>query len=892
MTVLFADMVGSTTLTVSNDAEVVRERLALLFDRAREVLEGHGATVEKFIGDAVMAVFGVPRAHEDDAERAVRAAHALLAAFAAHAEGPIQRVELRVGINTGEVATGGGGGDQLLATGQAVNFASRLQSAAAPGEILIGPLTRRLVAPTVRIGPVRRVAAKGLGDIEAWPVEGLISPVPTGSHPLPADSRFVGRERELALLGSLAEHAASSGRPYLVTITGDAGIGKSRLVDEFVASLQGALVIATRCPPYGEGLALWPIEQVVGPTPAATPQHQVVEDFRRHLEVLAHDGLVVLVVEDLHWAETAFLDAVEEIVDRARGAIFVLCTARPELFTSRPGWGGGRPTAASVAVGPLADDAVERLVASVDAKPISAGAIASVVAHGEGNPLFIQEYVRALREDDRSALGGAVPPTLRALIAARLDRVPAETRRLLLLASVIGRTFGLEALGALGVDAGKATGLLDDAERLELVRSLDPPGITDRRFTFAHVLYRDVAYAGLPKAARSEEHDHLSRLMESRPSEIGVAAHHGEQAFLLATELGSRSATALGVRAFDLLRRAAEDRRARTDSHAALSFYRRALQVAAAAGVSEHEALEMRARAVIARLRIDGSAEAVAELDEILSAARTEAPSGLLVQLLAWRYSISLLDDAQMAAQLIQEAIAVAERAGDTTRVAYARWASAELYAAGGDLAGQRRTLESARAQMSSIGSTYWLVPCLVDLADNALQRGDGAEAERFAKDALLASESGVSAINRFRSLEVASRARLSAGDIAEAGRYADAATVLARDIGEPWASARAALASAAYRRALGDLDGAGRMLEAALKDAEQAARPTMRGVLTELRAALATVRAERGDRAGAAALLASARTDAPRADARARAYIATAARAIEDMAAGGTVRA
>lgn len=876
MTVLFADMVGSTTLTVSNDAEVVRERLSTLFERARGILEAHGATVEKFIGDAVMAVFGVPRGHEDDAERAVRAAYALLAAFASDAEGPIQRVELRIGINTGEVATGAGGGEQFLATGQAVNFASRLQSAAAPGEILIGPLTRRLVAPTARIGRARRISAKGLGEVEAWPVEGLVSPVPTGSHPLPADSRFVGRDRELSLLGSLAEHAASSGRPYLVTISGDAGIGKSRLVDEFVATLKGALVITTRCPPYGEGLALWPIEQIVGPTPVATPQHQVIKAFRHHLEVFAHDGLVALVVEDLHWAETAFLDAIEELVDQARGAILVLCTARPELFTSRPGWGGGRPTAASLAVGPLADDAVERLVGSFGSEPIPAGAIASVITHSEGNPLFIQEYVRALRDDDRSALGGAVPPTLRALITA----------------SVVGRTFGLETLGALGIDSGRAAALLEDAARLELVTPLDPVGITDRRFSFAHVLYRDVAYAGLPKADRSEDHDRLSRLLEGRGGEVGVAAHHAEQAFLLAAELGSRHAASLGLRAFDLLRRAAEDRRARTDSHAALSFYRRALQVAAAAGVSEREALEMRARAAIARLRIDGSTESIAELDAILAEARQSAPADLLVQLLAWRYSISLLDDAETAARLIREAIAVAERAGDMTRVTYARWASAELYAAGGDLAGQRRALESARAQMSSTGATYWLVPCLVDIADNALERGDRAEADRFANDALLASESGVSAINRFRSLEVASRARLAAEDIAGAGRYADAATVLARDIGEPWASARAALASARYRRASGDLEGAARILDAALKDAEQAARPTMRGVVTELRATLAIVKAERGDLGGAIALVAAARADAPRADARARKHIAAAARALEDGAARGAVRA
>jgi len=893
VTVLFADMVGSTTLTVSNDAEVVRERLASLFARARSVLEEHGATVEKFIGDAVMAVFGIPGAHEDDAQRAVRAAHALLASFSTAADGPIQRVELRIGINTGEVATGTAGGDQFLATGEAVNLASRLQSAAAPGEILIGPLTRQLAAGTVRTGPARRVAAKGFGEVEAWPVEGLVSPVPSAAHPIAEDPRFVGREREIQLLTGLMLHAASTGRPYLVTVVGDAGIGKTRLVDEFVATVSGALIVRTRCPPYGEGLALWPIEQILGPDPSATAQSELVGSFRRHLEVLAQDGLVVLVVEDLHWAETAFTDAIEQIVDRARGAILVICTARDDLFVSHPGWGGGRAAAANVALGPLTDEAVERLIGSLASEQVPAPAIASVVAHGEGNPLFIREYLRALREDDRGALSGAVPPTLRALIAARLDRAPVDTRRILRTASVVGRTFGLEALAALGIGSDDANGLLADAERLELVTPIDPAGLTDRRFSFVHVLYRDVAYAGLPKTERSGDHDRLSHWVEQRSQgDIGVAAYHGEQAFAFAAELGSPQATPLGLRAFDLLRRAAEDRRVRTDSHAALSFYRRALQAATVVSVPEPERLALRARAVIARLRIDGSADAIAELDAILPEARKTAPPELLVQLLVWRYSISLLDDPDSARRLIDEAIDVATRSGDDARLMYARWASAELFAAAGDLARQHEALESVRAEMVSAGATYWLVPCLVDLAENALERGDDADADRLSRDALLESDRGVSAINRLRSLEVASRARLATADVAGAGRYADAATVLARDIGEPWASARAALASAGYRRASGDLDGAVRVLEAALKDAEQAARPTMRGVVTELRSVFATVLAARGDRAGAERLLAAARADAPRADARARKHVAAAVKALGETAPSGTVRA
>jgi class 3 adenylate cyclase len=891
VTVLFADMVGSTTLTVTNDAEVVRERLEGLFDRARAILMDHGATVEKFIGDAVMAVFGVPVTHEDDAERAVRAAHALIFAFAAENDGPIERVELRVGINSGEVATGASGGDQFLVTGEAVNFAARLQAAAPPGEILVGPLTRRLTSAIARFGGPRRIEAKGIGVIEAWPVEGLVSSVPSGARAATASPAFVGREREMGVLATLWGHATASGRPYLVTVIGAAGIGKTRLVDEFVANLSGALALRTRCPPYGEGLALWPIEEILGPMPPGA-QLNVVGAFRRHLEVLTQDGPVALIIEDLHWAEPALLEAIEHIVDRVRGSTFVLCTARADLLTARADWGGGRGNAASVALGPLDDASIERLIASLDAASVPPSALASVVAHGEGNPLFVQEYLRALRDDDRAALGGTVPPTLRALIAARLDRVPAPTRAVLRAASVVGRTFALDTLSALTHDPARTVELLDEAERLDLVTALDPAGVIAQRYSFVHMLVRDVAYAGVPKTERVRQHDALSRWIEERePVDLGVAAHHAEQSFALAAELGSRDAPDLARRAFELLHRAAEDRRLRSDSHAALALYRRALAIAPAAGIERGARLEIRARAVIARLRIDGSAEAIAELDEILAEARAAAPSALLIQLLVWRYNISVLDDADEAGRLAAEAVSVAERSNDIDGLLYARWAAAELRAAAGDFEGQRQVLEATRAEMLRRGTTQGLgvdrdVAILVDLAENELERGDGDAAEGHARAAVLASENGMSAINRFRSLDIASRTRLAAGDLLEAGRYADAATVLAREIGEPWASARGALASAACRRAAGDLATARRTLEAALQAAERVARPTMRGVVTELRAALATVLAAAGDRSAAEQVLAIARNEMPRSDMRPHRHVESAERWIRESAA------
>ncbi|MDP9319848.1 MAG: AAA family ATPase [Chloroflexota bacterium] len=891
VTILFADIVGSTTLTVSNDPEVVRERLGALFARTRQILLQHGATVEKFIGDAVMAVFGIPNAHEDDAERALRAAHAILITFALPNVGPMQRVELRVGVNTGEVATGSAETDQFLVTGESVNLAARLQAAAAPGEILAGALTRRLTAGVARFGPVRRVPAKGIGEVEAWPVEGLVSPVPSGGHLSVPSAEFVGRERELGVLAALWEKGTATGRPYLVSAIGPAGIGKTRLIDEFASGLSGALILRTRCPPYGEGLALWPIEQILGPMPEAT-QPNLVGAFQRHLEVLAQDGQVVLIVEDIHWAEPPMLDAIEQIVDRARGPIFVLCAARADLLASRPGWGGGRSNSASLALAPLDDAAVGALVASLDPAPAAASALPFVRAHGEGNPLFVQEYLRALREDDGIAFGSAVPPTLRGLIAARLDRVPPETRAVLRAASVAGRTFTPEVLEAI-IDEPRLAERLADAERLEIIVPLDPEGIAHQRLSFVHMLFRDVAYAGVPKGERVRQHDRLSRWLEtSETADLALAAHHAEQAALLAGDLGSDTATALAQRGFDSLRAAAEQRRARTDSHGAFALYRRALALADAADEDPASRLATRARAAMAWLRIEGSAAAIAELDAVLGASRGLVPADLLVQLLVWRSTISALDDPAGAEGFVAEAIEVAERAGDQLRLAYARWAAAELRAAAGDLEGQRTKLTAVLREMLETGTDYWLVPSLCDLAENALNRQDGAEAEAFSRDALLASEHVVAAIDRFRALEIASRVRLQAHDVTAAGRYAEAATVLARELGEPYASARAALAGAAYRRASGDLPAAQRLIEAALADGELVARPTMRGVLVELRAVLATIRAESGDASGAAALLARARAEAPPADVRMRRHLEAAEDAMLAASPSPAVRA
>ena len=878
VTVLFADIVGSTALTASADPEVVRGRLADLFARTRRILVGHGATVEKFVGDAVMAIFGIPATHEDDAERAIRAAAALLAEFAGSSGGPLGRIELRIGVNTGEVVAGSPDTGDFMVTGEAVNAGARLQQAAAPGEILTGPLTRRLTGSTARYGPVRRVEAKGLGEIEAWPFAGLVPNTVLGARTA-TSATFVGRERELALLTGFWEHTIASGRPYLVTIFGEAGIGKSRIAEEFVASVRPPNVARGRCPPYGEGVGLRPIEEIVGPSDGTTDVDASTR-FRRHLETLSQTGPVALVLEDIHWGEPPLLDAIEELADRGRGPILVLCLARDDLLALRPAWGGGRANAATIALGPLPDPAVERLIGSLDrSRPLPQGAHAYVIGHAEGNPLFVQEYVRAVLEGDEGATSAPIPPTLRALLAARLDRAPAETREVVRRASVVGRTFGRDALVALGSDGVTLERALADGLKRELIAPVDELDAPDR-LGFVHVLLRDVAYASVPKGERSRYHDTLSRWIEGLSrGDTAMAAYHAEQAYRHAAAVRVADTDALARRAFALLRRAAGEQA--NDPHAQLSLYERALGLADDAGAERAALVETRGRVVMARLRLHGTDETLAELDAAIEANRSVGPSDVLVQLLVWRASVIVLDDPAAAKAIVDEAARTAERTADARLIHYARWASNEPAAAAGDIDGQRLILERA---LEDFPSDDWLplrVSCLADLAGNDLDRGDPRAAGAHSDEALRASASSNTAIARFKALEIASRSSLASGDVPAAGRYADAAAVIARDLDAPWSSARAALAVAASHRAAGDLPSARRALEGALGDAGLTKRRTMRGVLAELRCALATVCAAAGDRAAAEAYLAAAHEGAPLADARVRRHLGEADRAV-----------
>ena len=422
VTVLFCDLTGSTALGEELDAETLRIVLARYFERMKTIVERHGGSVEKFIGDAVMAVFGVPVAHEDDALRAVRSAAEMRDAL------PELGLLGRIGVMTGEVVTGTA---ERLATGDAVNVASRLESAAPPGEVLLGEATHELVRAVVDVEPVEPLELKG--KAKRVPAYRLVHvrPVPERRH----DASFVGRERELALLREAWGRVREEQCCELVTVVGEAGVGKSRLVAEALAGVESAIVRG-RCLPYGEGITYWPVVEVLkqlgerppeeavaapirsllGESGAATSADEIAWAFRKTVEQAAAEQPLVVVFDDIQWGEDTFLDLIEHVALLSSGAsILLLCISRPEIGERRRSW------PVTLRLEPLRDEAVEQLIG----ERIPDELRERIARAAGGNPLFIEEMVAMAGDGDGEVV---VPPTLQALLATRLDQLDGGQR--------------------------------------------------------------------------------------------------------------------------------------------------------------------------------------------------------------------------------------------------------------------------------------------------------------------------------------------------------------------------------------------------------------------------------------------------------------------------------
>jgi class 3 adenylate cyclase/tetratricopeptide (TPR) repeat protein len=642
VTVVFCDVVGSTSLGEHIDPESLRVVMSRYYDAMREAIEHHGGTVEKFIGDAVMAVFGIPRLHEDDALRAVRAACEMRDALTILNK-ELERdrgvtIATRTGVNTGEVVTGDPSSTQTLVTGDAVNVAARLEQAAEPGQILIGDATFRLVQDIVLAEPIDPLSLKGKSaEVRAYRLleVGPGTAIPARS----AQSPMVGRERELAALQQAFDRAVADDACFLFTVLGAAGEGKSRLVDEFVEQLgDRATVLRGRCLPYGEGITYWPVAEavkdavslsdfdepgeverrlsevlsgeerapvvsarlaeIIGVAEGAAAAEETHWAIRRFFEVLAVRRPLVVVFDDIQWAESTFLDLIDHIADWSRDApILLICMARPDLLDLKTDWAGGKINATTILLRPLDDADCARLIENLLGSAELAEEIRTQVAGAaEGNPLFVEQMLSMLIDDGllRSEGGKwvssndlteiSVPPTISALLSARLDRLDTEERAVIEAASVMGKEFLPTAVRELApepIDV-HVEAVLRALTRKELIGAARSRRGGDE-LRFRHMLIRDAAYQGIPKSRRADLHERFAAWLEAlagdHPEEQEeILGYHLEQAYRLREELGplSEADQVVGRRAAARLSAAGYRALARDDIPATVNLLSRA----------------------------------------------------------------------------------------------------------------------------------------------------------------------------------------------------------------------------------------------------------------------------------------------------------------------------
>ncbi len=843
--VVFVDLVASTELLSGADPEVVRRRVTTFFDAVAQCIQNHGGTVEKFAGDAVMAAFGIPISHEDDGERAVRAALAIVERV--HELG----LEARIGVESGEVVVDQA--DSTFATGQAVNVAARLQQAARPGEILIGASVHRLTAAAVEAEPAGPLELRGFRDpiIAFRPICANDGPRALGGLAAP----FVGREAELELLENTYARTVRDRRPHVFTIYGEPGIGKSRLLREFVAGVEGATVLQGRALPYGEGVTYWPIAEMVKAAAGITDDDpletareklleccgdeaivellgmasgvlEAVEDDRGQPEIawaarefaneLAKVQPLIMVFEDIHWAEEPLLELIDHLAQWVRErALLIVCLARPELLEIRPTWGGGRVRATSIELEPLPRSDSERLADAFLAEAqLPADVRSRLLDTTEGNPLFVEESARMVLESGDGAFD-RIPDTLQALIAARIDRLPANEKVILQRASVIGRVFWVGSLKYLSPDfEGELEDALDDLLLRDLLtREQRSTIVGEEPYRFKHVLIREVAYGALSKSARAEYHRKFAEWLRERSDKelLEIRAYHLDKATHLLTELDGRAPQELVHEAADALAAAGKRALFREAHRSARKLFLRAVEL--------EPTLDRRYNAARAAWRLGDLPAQSSEMELLARDAADEGNRWIQCRALVALADASLQrdGDAVRATALLEEALQVVEpddHAGRfqaldmRSRVA---WWDGQLGAAESF---EHDALEAARMS----GHDDFEAKAALELATIHVARMDIDRAEPLVERASELAQKSGSILTRAKVASTAGRLAVARSDDLEASRLFEQALELYTESGAADGIAHSAKELARVGWRLGDEARAEKLLRESIR--------------------------------------------------------------------------
>ena len=870
-TVLFVDLVSSTELVADVDPEIVRRRVSRFFDQVSHCIVTHGGTVEKFAGDAVMAAFGVPLAHEDDAERAVRAGLATL-----------ERVkelglEARVGIESGEVVADES--ESTFATGEPVNMAARLQQAADPNEILVGPVAARLVRDRVELEEV------GPLDLRGWrePVVAhrVLCAVELGAPVRGLSAPLVGRESELELLENTFTRTVRDRRAGLFTIYGDPGVGKSRLAREFVAGLEGATVLSGRCLPYGEGVTYWPLAEMVKASAGISDddpldeareklraccedeavadllglavgvleavegeraQQEITWAARAWAEQLAEAQPLVLLFEDVHWGEEPLLELIEHLAAWVREMpLLLLCIARTELLEIRPTWGGGRVRSTAIELEPLQPDESAQLVAALTSE-LDLDLVVdteAVLAKTEGNPLFVEETVRMLVERPRGA-AERIPDTLQSLIAARIDRLPGTPRQLLQRAAVMGRIFMLGALERLSPEVDDVHAALDELLLRDLV--VREPRATihgEEAFKLKHVLIREVAYAGLAKSSRADLHRAFAGWLGERAGAelLEIRAFHLDQAALLLEELDGSAPADLCEEAASALTQAGRRALSREAFRSARKLLLRAVELA--------PTLERRYYAGRAAWRLADMPAVLVEMGEVAAAAEKAGDAVLQGRALTALAEAVLQHraDAVRARELVLKAIEVLRDASPEVRFE-PLWIASQVAAWFGDGSEFERWAKAALAAAREAERKDLEVLVVQSLATAYVFRLELDEAAPLIERAVELADASGSVFGRASALSVRGWLELVSMHPVEAEAIFTAARELYAEVGNAIREAGMTMMVGRAAFAQGDRDRAEKLLRDSVRTLKGLGD---RGSLCEAQRTLAMVLVEQG---------------------------------------------